>query len=107
MPRLKTTFTVDASSIQDEKGATITFRSMRRKTWRAWLRESGDDGTSLSNDDIVKMHVVKWKGILDDSGKELPSPSEAVDVLDELYMHEIAEMCRLLAAGPDGDKVKN
>lgn len=102
MTRTKT-FSVDASSVQGNPDARVTFKAIKRGVWRQYLedRDFGDDK-------LASMHIVSWTGFTDDAGEELPSPSEQPDVLDELYQHEIGALARLLAMGPNGpDALKN
>jgi hypothetical protein len=99
----KKTFTVGAESVQGNEGATVTFRAIKRGTWRAYLT-----GRDFGDDQLVAQHLVSWSGFVDDEGNELPQPSDQSDVLDELYFHEVQALAKLLAFGPNGpDALKN
>jgi len=97
----RSTFTVDASSVQGNEGAEVTFRALKVREVREY-RE-----TAMTDADLLREHVTAWTGIVDDSGKPLPSPADDPDVLGELYVHEQLALARLLFSGPDGDSVKN
>jgi len=103
MGRLKT-FTVDAQEVQGGiAGATVTFKALKRSEWLKWR-----DDDSMTDADLVKSHVVSWTGFTDDAENELPTPSEDAAVMDELYMHEITALSKLLLQGPHGpDAQKN
>jgi len=96
MPR-KSTFTVDARSVQGNEGATATFRTLKVGTLRKYLSVPDYNDTELMDD-----HLVSWSGFVDDQGNELPSPADDPGVLDALYVYERAKLVRLLLDGPDG-----
>ncbi len=101
MPR-RSQFTVSAESVQGNEGATVTFSCLKVREVREY-REQDD----LDDREMLKRHVIKWSGIVDDSGNELPSPRDEPDILGELYVHEQRALTRLMWAGPDGPEAKN
>lgn len=105
MPKIKrkNTFTIDASSVQNIEGATITFKVLKRKEWKAWR-----DDPETDDDDIILSHVVSWHAIIDENGNELPSPKDEPGSIGELFFHEVPMIANLLLQGPDGpDALKN
>jgi len=100
MPRRKQ-FTVDAESVQDEPGATITFRCLK----------VGEADDYRSNDvtatEFLVQHIVTWAGVKGDNGEDLPSPADEPGIVAALYLHERDAMLRLLWQGPDGESAKN
>lgn len=99
----KKQFTVDASSVQGNKGATATFRCVKRGKWKAYMSEADVNDVVMIDD-----HLVDWHGFTNDDGHELPSPKDEPDIVDELYMHEQRLLARLLWQGPDGENaIKN
>jgi hypothetical protein len=101
MPR-RSTFTVDASGVQGNPGATVTFKALTIREHREW-RESSES----TDYDLLSSHVVSWSGFVDDDGNEMPSPEHEPDILAELYYHEQAALLRLFFEGPDGASAKN
>jgi hypothetical protein len=101
MPR-RSTFTVDASEVQGNEGATATFSSLTVREWKDY--RSVDDVNDIT---LVQSHLVSWTGFVDDEGNELPSPADEPEILDLLYMHEQRALARLLWQGPDGANAKN
>lgn len=101
MSRIKT-FTVNADSVQP--GATITFKTLRRREWSEW---TDPDNDKIDDGAMMLSHIISWTGIQDDNGNELPSPQESPDVIGELYMHEVQAAARLLVGGPNGEHAKN
>jgi hypothetical protein len=61
----------------------------------------------MTDSDLLKRHVLSWSGIIDDNGKDLPSPADDPEVLGELYLHEQVALAGLLFLGPDGPNAKN
>ena len=100
MPR-RTTFTVDAESVQGIAGAEVTFTALKVRELREY-RE-----TTMTDAELLALKVASWSGFVDDAGKALPSPEDDPDVLCELYIHEQAALLRLLFQGPFGADVKN
>jgi hypothetical protein len=95
-------FTVDASEVFGE-GASVTFKSIKRGVWKDYLA-----GAEFGDDKLVAQHVLSWQGIKDDEGNDLPSPQDEPEILNELYLHEINGLARLLVQGPNGARaVKN
>lgn len=93
----RSTFTVDAESVQRNPGATVTFRAITVGEYREY-RTNPD----VTDRDLVREHVVSWSGIVDDNDHPLPNPADEPDVLDQLYMHEQGQLAILLVQGPDG-----
>jgi hypothetical protein len=96
------TFQVDASSVQDNPGATATFKRITVGERKEYLARE-----DINDIDMLRSHLVSWSGIVDDSGNELPSPEHEPDAIDALYMSEMRALSRLLWQGPDGDSAKN
>ena len=94
----RSTFTVDAKSVQGNESATVTFRTI---TVGAYHRYRNDP--DISDRDLVRDHVVKWDGIVDDDDRPLPNPADEPEVLDALYLHEQGALAILLVQGPDGE----
>ena len=69
MPRRKT-FTVDAESVQGNEGAEVTFRALKVRELREY-RE-----TAMTDTELLQGHITAWSGIVDDNGKDLPSPAD-------------------------------
>jgi len=97
----RTTFTVDASSVQGNEGAEVTFSCITVGQRQEYL------DTDINDIDMVRIHIVSWSGIQDNDGHDFPSPADDPAVVNALYMHEIRELSRLLWAGPDGASAKN
>ena len=95
-------FTVDAESVQGIEGAEITFRRLTVGVWQQYF-----DDSEYNNPEIVRDHVVDWKGIVDDDGNEIPSPKDEPGVIAVLYLDEVNAMSRLLFQGVDGAAAKN
>ena len=94
-------FVVSAESVQGEAKAEVTFKALK-------VREVGEyRSTGMTDRDVLREHVLSWKGIVDDAGHALPSPADEPEILGELYIHEQQELARLLFAGPDGESAKN
>lgn len=99
----QTTFTVNAEKVQGNEGATVTFKCVKRRDWKAYM---GND--DINDIVMIENHLVDWHGFTDDDGNELPSPKDEPGILDELYLHEQRRIARLLWQGPDGeDAIKN
>lgn len=98
MPR-RTTFQVDAATVQGNAGATVTFRCLLVGEYWEYRNTDGTSDT-----DMLKAHLVSWAGIVDDEGHELPGTPEMVD---RLYMHEQRALMALFWAGPEGPSSKN
>jgi len=94
-------FTVDAESVQGNPGAEVTFKALLAGTVREY-RE-----TPMTDYELVKQHLVGWKGMVDDNDKPLPNPVDEPEILDRLYQHEVTELARLLYRGPDETSAKN
>ena len=94
--RIKT-FTVDASEVFGD-GARVTFKAIKRGTWREYLKTA-----SFGDDKLVADHLVGWEGVKDDEGNDLPNPTDEPEVLNALYLHEIQKLARLLVRGPVED----
>jgi len=94
-------FVVSAESVQGEAKAEVTFKALK-------VREVGEyRSTGMTDRDLLREHVLSWKGIVDDAGHALPSPADEPEILGELYIHEQQELARLLFQGPDGENAKN
>ena len=100
-PTRRGTFKVDATEVQGNEGAEVTFRALKVREMREY-RDS-----PMTDRELLEAHVMDWAGIVDDDGKPLPSPSEDPMVLGELYLHEQQALARLLFQGPDGISAKN
>lgn len=94
-------FTVDASSVQGNGDATVTFRCLKVREFNEYRT------TEMTDADLLRQHVLSWTGFTDDSGYPLPDPKDEPGVLGELYLHEQQALSRLLFQGPDGASVKN
>jgi hypothetical protein len=90
MPR-RSTFTVDAESVQGNAGATVTFRAIKVKEWEAY-RADPEQGIG----DLLHRHIVDWSGFTDEDGHALPSPKDEPGVIADMYFHELRELQRLL-----------
>ena len=101
MPR-RSTFKVDAGSVQGNAGAEVTFSALTVGEWKAY----GTD-PEVNDNTLVAAHVVSWSGIVDNNDNPLPSPADEPAVLNALFMHEQRELSRLLFQGPDGESAKN
>jgi hypothetical protein len=95
------TFTVDASSVQGNEGAKVTFRGLKVGEWREYL-----DSEDVTDPDLLRAHIVKWD-LVDDNDHKLPDPADEPEIVNELYMHEQRQLVRLLMQGPDGESAKN
>ena len=95
-------FTCSAESVQGNAEATVTFRSLKVREWKAHR-----DADDREDTDLLISHVVAWEGIEGDDGHALPSPKDDAAIIGELYMHEQQAMVRLLMQGPDGEDAKN
>jgi len=98
----RTTFTVDAESVQGNPGTTVTFRAIKVREFREYTTEA-----DVTDRVMLERHLAAWTGIVDDGGNELPSPADDPSVLGELYIHEQQALMRLLWAGPEGASAKN
>ena len=78
MPR-RSTFTVDASSVQGNQSATVTFRALTIREHREW-RESSES----TDYDLLSQHAISWSGFVDDDGNPMPDLEDAPDVLSDL-----------------------
>ena len=96
----KSTFTVDAESVQGNPGATVTFSMLTVGEWKAYPQD-------IIDVDLVTNHVVSWTGIVDNEGDPMPNPADDPGVIDALYLPEQKALARLLWAGPDGESAKN
>ena len=101
MPR-RSTFTVDAESVQGNAGATVTFQ---RITWGERDRYLNDP--DYGDAAMLSEHIVDWHGIEDDDGNEIPSPKDEPGVVAVLYVDEVTALIRLLFQGPSGESAKN
>ena len=101
MPR-RSTFTVDAESVQGNAGATVTFRRLTMGKRDQYINEPG-----YGDAEFLSEHIVDWSGIVDDDGHELPSPRDEPGLVTELYIEEARELVRLLFEGPDRNLPKN
>ena len=101
MPR-RSTFTVNASSVQGNVGAEVTFSALTVGEWKAY----GAD-PEINDHTLIRDHVVSWVGFVDSNDNPLPSPADEPDVLDALFLHEQRALSRLLFQGPDGESAKN
>ena len=98
----RSTFECDASAVQGNEGATVTFKPVtvgERHEYNA--RAEVTDASMLQN------HIVSWAGIVDDDDNEMPSPADQPDIVNALYVVELAELTRLLWNGQDVPKAKN
>jgi len=100
MPR-RNEFTVDATSVQGNAGATVTFKALKVREVNEY-RE-----TDLTDLDLLRGHVLSWSGIVDDEDRDLPDPADEPEILGELYTHEQQALVRLLFQGPNGESAKN
>ena len=101
MPR-RSTFTVDASTVQGNEGATVTFKCISIREHREW-RESSE----TTDNSLLSQQIISWEGFVDDDGKPLPSLEDDPNALELLYYHEQAALLRLFFQGPDGASAKN
>ena len=97
----RSTFEADAESVQGNAGATVTFRAITIGQAREY-RE-----TSMTDDDLLRAHVLDWSGIVDDDDHALPSPKDEPGVLDALYIFERTAIARLLFTGAPVIPAKN
>lgn len=97
----QTSFVVDAESVQGMPGTTITFRCLLVSTVDEYR------STDMTDAELLERQILSWEGIIDDRGKEMPSPVDEPGILKKLYTHEMRKMAALLFAGPDGDSAKN
>ena len=98
----KSQFTVDASSVQGNEGAAVTFRKITIAQRDKYLSDP-DYGDAQ----IVGDHIADWSGIVDDDGNEIPSPKDEPGVIASLYVDELRALVMLLFQGPDGEHAKN
>ena len=96
-------FTVDAESVQGNAGAEITFKRLTFGTRQRYF----DLEDKYNDADLLREHVLDWKGIEDDEGNEIPSPKDQPGVEATLYWEEIVAIGRLLLQGSDGEHAKN
>ena len=101
MPKRRSTFTVDAESVQGNAGAEVTFKALTVGEWNEYR------STAQTDHELLAAHVLDWAGIVDDDGKPLPSPANEPDVLGRLYVHELRALAVLFLQGPDGESAKN
>lgn len=102
MPR-RSQFTVDASSVQGNDGAMVTFRRVTVGENDAYLHDD-----TVNDRTMLEAHLITWSGIVDDDDNPLPDPAENVTAaVDALYIQEKNALMRLLWRGPDEDDVKN
>lgn len=98
----RSTFTVDAESVQGNAGASVTFRPMTVGEMREYRTND-----KITDSDELKARVIAWSGIVDDDEHEMPCPADQPDIVDALYLHEQRALMRLLFAGPDVPQPKN
>ena len=98
----RSTFTVDAASVQGNEGATVTFRSITIDERQEYL-----DRPDVNDITMLRAHLAAWSGFVDDDGKPLPDPSTEPGAVGALYMEEMRELFRLMWRGPLGDEPKN
>jgi hypothetical protein len=97
----RTSFKVDAESVQGNEGAWIEFKNITRGVIR---RLFDDNDQEVTVPGLIKEYVLDWGGFTDDGGKEMPSPKDEPDIVDTLYRNEEGEIVRLLVAGPVADQ---
>jgi len=93
----RTSFKVDAESVQGNAVAWIEFKNVTRGVIK---RLFDDDDMGVTVPSLIADYVLDWGGFTDDQGNELPSPKDEPGVLDGLYRNEEGEIVRLLIAGP-------
>lgn len=98
----KSSFTVDAESVQGNAGATVTFRKV---TVGERARYFEDD--DYNDPELIGEHIIDWSGIVDDEGHEIPSPRDEPGVVAALYVDELRRLALLFWQGPEGDNAKN
>ena len=100
MPR-RTSFTVDAESVQGNAGAEVTFHKITVGERDRYLNDP-----EYGDADMLRDHIIDWKGLEDDEGNEIPSPKDEPGVVAVLYVDELTALIRLLFQGQDGEHAK-
>ena len=95
-------FTVSAESVQGNEGAEVTFKRLLYAKHQRYFDLNDDYGPA----ELLRDHILDWKGIEDDNGNEIPSPKDE-PVEAHLYVGEIKALSNLLFQGPDGEHAKN
>lgn len=106
MPKRQSSFKVDASSVQGE-GAWVRFKKPKLRTIREMKTADSDESTDKFELglNMVKEHLLDWNWV-DDDDDPLASPSESLDVMDELNLTEL-EFLALALVGEEGEVLKN
>jgi len=98
----RSSFTVDAESVQGTAGASVTFRKITVGERERYLKDP-----TYNDAQIVGDHIIDWSGIVDDDGHEIPSPQVEPGVTASLYVDELRALVMLLFQGPEGEHAKN
>ena len=97
----RSTFIADAEAVQGNKGATVTFKAITLDEWDEYVT------TPMTDRELLAERVVAWKGIEDDDGHDLPSPTDEPGIIGKLYTAEKTALMQLLYNGAPAIPLKN